>query len=154
MFRSTNVPFDQCSIRPKVHSTNVPFDQCSIRPMFLRRKCIRRKCIRRKCIRRKCFRRKCRIQEWISSFPSSVKSMYRLASTFQWSQLNEIFYAASSPDVLGLFSKFQIFFSPKTGIFLYKVLKHFCDQYSSILPTLTVFEWLQLNEIFYITSSH
>ena len=30
-------------------STNVPFDQCSIRPMFLRRKCIRRKCFRRKC---------------------------------------------------------------------------------------------------------
>ena len=48
MFRSTNVPFDQCSIWPMFHSTNVPFDQCSIRPMFLRRKCIRRKCLRRK----------------------------------------------------------------------------------------------------------
>ena len=30
------------------HSTNVPFDQCTIRPMFLRRKCIRRKCLQRK----------------------------------------------------------------------------------------------------------
>ena len=48
MFRSTNVPFDQCSIRPMFRSTNVPFDQCSIRPMFLRRKCIRRNCLRRK----------------------------------------------------------------------------------------------------------
>ena len=61
LFHSTNVPFDQCSIRPMFHSTNVPFDQSLIRPMFLRRKCIRRKCIRRKCFRRKCFRRKCRI---------------------------------------------------------------------------------------------
>ena len=34
MFRSTNVPFDQCSIRPMFHSTKVPFDQCSIRPNF------------------------------------------------------------------------------------------------------------------------
>ena len=29
MFRSTNVPFDQCSVRPMFRSTNVPFDQCS-----------------------------------------------------------------------------------------------------------------------------
>ena len=34
MFRSTNVPFDQCSVRRMFRSTNVPFDQCSIRPMF------------------------------------------------------------------------------------------------------------------------
>jgi len=29
MFRSTNVPFDQCSIRPIFHSTGVLFDQSS-----------------------------------------------------------------------------------------------------------------------------
>ena len=34
MFRSTNVPFDECSIRRMFHSTNVPFDECSIRRMF------------------------------------------------------------------------------------------------------------------------
>ena len=34
MFCSTNVPFDQSSIRPMFHSTKVPFDQCSIRPKF------------------------------------------------------------------------------------------------------------------------
>ena len=42
MFRSTNVPFDECSVRRMFHSTNVPFNECSVRPMFLRRKCIRR----------------------------------------------------------------------------------------------------------------
>jgi len=34
MFRSTNVPFDECSIRRMFHSTNVPFDECSVRQMF------------------------------------------------------------------------------------------------------------------------
>ena len=34
MFRSTNVPFDECSIRRMFHSTNVPFDECSVRRMF------------------------------------------------------------------------------------------------------------------------
>ena len=29
MFRSTNVPFDECSVRRMFRSTNVPFDQCS-----------------------------------------------------------------------------------------------------------------------------
>ena len=29
MFRSTNVPFDQCSVRPMFRSTNVSFDQCA-----------------------------------------------------------------------------------------------------------------------------
>ena len=32
--RSTNVPFDQCSIRPMFHSTNVPFNECFVRRMF------------------------------------------------------------------------------------------------------------------------
>jgi len=57
---------------------------------------------------------------------------YFLVPTAQWNFLHR-FLSSIPPDVLELFSKYQIFFG-KLALFCVTDMEHFCDQYNFILP--------------------
>ena len=103
MFRSTNVPFDQCSVRPMFHSTNVPFDQCSVRPMFHLTNVLDQCSIRPMFLRRKCIRRKCLRQKQLNPFPGIPREYYQIFPNLTWNSWRYI------SEIPGNFYTFQGF---------------------------------------------
>ena len=123
MFRSTNVPFDECSVRRMFHSTNVPFDECFVRRMFHSTNVPFDECsVRTNVPFDQCSFDESAFDE--SVFDESVVSLFEISYSVRY--LNTLRY---------LISGLQIFFE-NDSLFHVRDLERFLRYlYNSILPT-------------------